>query len=284
MPDEIQGAGREHHAEGMTVRSALAAAALATVLLLAAACSDGDGGGDGTVTPTTAAPPTVTATATAAPTASPVSDPFASFSDNVEVTFEGDLVVLRSDGVPGHVSPYFDPSDPRYDAYDGDNPQFQQNPNRIAAQTLVLRIPRNPQPADQHQATPLGPIGIAVNGVALFNQYAGPDQPLANEINSFDQCDAHPEERGLYHYHLVPDCLIEQVGADGLVGFLIDGFPVYGPQENGAAITNADLDAYHGHSHATPEYPDGIYHYHVTDEAPYMNGDGFYGVPGTVER
>ena len=260
------------------------ASALAAVSMLASACSDGDGGGDGTVAPTADAPSTVGATAAATPTASPASDPFPGFSDNVEVTFEGDFVVLRSDGVPGHVSPYFDPSDPRYAVYDGDNAQFQQNPNTIAELTLVLRIPRKPQAAAEHQATPLGPIGIAVNGVALFNQYAGPDQPLTNEINSFDQCDGHPEMQGLYHYHLVPDCLIEQVGADRLVGFLLDGFPVYGPEENGAAITNADLDTYHGHSHATPEYPDGIYHYHVTDDAPYINGDGFYGVPGTVER
>lgn len=256
---------------------------LATVCLLATACSDDDGAANGSIT---AAATTVepTATASEAPAVPASADPFAGFSDNVDISFDGDFVVLQSDGVPGHVSPYFDPSDSRYAAYDGDNPQFQQNPNTIAEQTLMLRIPREPQAAAEHQATPLGPIGIAVNGVALFNQYAGPDQPLTNEINSFDQCSGHPEEmRGLYHYHAVPDCLIEQVGADGLVGFLLDGFPVYGPEEKGAAITNADLDAYHGHSHATPEYPDGIYHYHVTDEAPYINGDGFYGTPGTVE-
>ncbi len=256
-------------------------ALMALAALLLAACSDDDDGASGSATP---AATTVEPTATASEAAPASADPFAGFSDNVDISFDGDFVVLRSDGVPGHVSPYFDPSDSRYAAYDGDNPQFQQNPNTIAEQTLVLRIPRDPQAAADHEATPLGPIGIAVNGVALFNQYAGPDQPLTNEINSFDQCSGHPEMRGQYHYHVVPDCLIEQVGADGLVGFLLDGFAVYGPQENGAAITNVDLDAYHGHSHATPEYPDGIYHYHVTDEAPYINGDGLYGTPGTAER
>ena len=269
----------------MTAAKTLASviAFLTAVCLLATACSDDDEGANGSTTPTaTTVEPT--ATSSEAATAPASADPFAAFSDNVEVTFEGDFVVLRSDGVPGHVSPYFDPSDSRYAVYDGDNAQFQQNPNTIADQALVLRIPREPQAAAEHQATPLGPIGIAVNGVALFNQYAGPDQPLTNEINSFDQCSGHPEMEGLYHYHLVPDCLIEQVGADRLVGFLLDGFPVYGPEENGAAITNADLDAYHGHSHTTPDYPDGIYHYHVVGEAPYINGDGFYGTPGTVER
>jgi hypothetical protein len=65
---------------------------------------------------------------------------------------------------------------------------------------------------------------------------------------------------------------------------LLDGFPVYGPMENGAAVNNADLDVYHGHSHATAEYPDGIYHYHITSTDPYINGDGFYGTAGTVTQ
>jgi hypothetical protein len=59
---------------------------------------------------------------------------------------------------------------------------------------------------------------------------------------------------------------------------------VYGPVENGRRVTNAELDAYHGHTGATADYPAGIYHYHVTDADPYINGAGFYGTPGTVGR
>ena len=54
--------------------------------------------------------------------------------------------------------------------------------------------------------------------------------------------------------------------------------------ENGAAITNANLDAYHGHTHATADFPNGIYHYHITSADPYINGSGFYGTPGTVSQ
>jgi hypothetical protein len=54
--------------------------------------------------------------------------------------------------------------------------------------------------------------------------------------------------------------------------------------ENGKAITNADLDAAHGHTTATKEFPNGIYHYHTTAAAPYINGSGFAGVPGTTSR
>ena len=69
-----------------------------------------------------------------------------------------------------------------------------------------------------------------------------------------------------------------------LLGFLLDGFPVYGPEENGATVTNALLDAYHGHTSVTADYTNGIYHYHITITDPYLNGTGFYGTAGTVSQ
>jgi hypothetical protein len=36
-------------------------------------------------------------------------------------------------------------------------------------------------------------------------------------------------------------------GKDALLGFLLDGFPVYGTIENGVTVTNSNLDVYHGH-------------------------------------
>ena len=119
---------------------------------------------------------------------------------------------------------------------------------------------------------------------ALYNQYAGPNQPLTSEIDSFDQYNGHPQQQGQYHYHVEPLYLTTQKGKDALLGFLLDGFPVYGPSENSKTLTSKDLDVYHGHSHATKEYPNGIYHYHITADDPYINGSGFYGTPGTVAR
>ena len=68
------------------------------------------------------------------------------------------------------------------------------------------------------------------------------------------------------------------------MGFLLDRFPVYGPEEDGQPVENADLDEFHGHKHSIVDYPDGIYHYHFTDADPYLNGDGFKGTPGTATR
>ena len=203
------------------------------------------------------------------------------FASNLELSTDGDWVVIRSDGVPDHDSPYFANGDPRHTPYDGDNPNFQLNPNRISAGQITYRIPRIPQEASTKEATPLGPIGVAVNGVAIYNQYAGPNRPLTFEIDSFDQFNGHPQQTGQYHYHIEPLSITGSSGKDTVIGLLLDGYPVYGPFEGGRLVTNADLDAYHGHYGATADFPDGIYHYHVTSEDPYINGNGFFGVAGT---
>ena len=49
-------------------------------------------------------------------------------------------------------------------------------------------------------------------------------------------------------------------------------------------ITNADLDAFHGHFGPTKQFPSGIYHYHFTDEDSYLNGSGYYGEKGWVTQ
>jgi hypothetical protein len=169
-----------------------------------------------------------------------------------------------------------------YEAYNGSNSSWSQNPNKIGSQNYVFKIPSSPAQASSSQATGLGPIGVSLNGVPFYNQYAGPSQPLTNEINSFDQYLGHPDQTSRYHYHMEPTYLTGQKGKSALLGFLLDGFPVYGPEENGQTVVTADLDAYHGHTHATAEYPNGIYHYHITSDAPYINGSVYYGTAGSV--
>jgi hypothetical protein len=199
-----------------------------------------------------------------------------------DVYLDGDFVVIKTTGTPDHKSPYY--TGANFEAYNGTNPNFVKNPNSIAAQNYTFRIPVNPAVSSNHAATPLGAIGVSLNGVPFYNQYAGPNQPLTNEINSFDQYNGHPQQMGAYHYHVEPLYLTNAEGDDALLGFLLDGFPVYGPMENGVTVTDASLDDYHGHSHATADFPNGIYHYHISSGAPYINGDGFYGTAGTVTQ
>ncbi len=206
------------------------------------------------------------------------------------ITNDGIYVTIKTNGVPDHKSVYYPVANALYEAFSGTTfggNTFVKNPNTIATQTLTFKIPVNAAVATTHAATPLGPIGVAINGVPLFNQYAGPNnQALTGEIASFDKYYGHPQQTGQYHYHVEPLYLttIKSVKS-GLMGFLLDGFPVYGPQEeNGTVVTSASVDAYHGHTHATLDYPNGIYHYHFTSDAPYLNGNGFYGTAGTVSQ
>jgi hypothetical protein len=195
-------------------------------------------------------------------------------------------VVIKTTSLPDHKSPYYQGTQwsAKYEAYNGANANFTINPHRIAQSALTFKIPLNPAVATVHSATPMGAIGISLNGVPFFNQYAAGGAPLTGEINSFDQYYGHPQQQGMYHYHAEPFYLTTAKGKDAFLGFLLDGFPVYGPQENGQIITNAQLDTYHGHTSATTDYPNGIYHYHITSTDPYLNGSGFYGTPGTVSQ
>ncbi len=198
---------------------------------------------------------------------------------------DGNTVIFTTQDLPNHTSPYWPTSNALYEAYNGTNSSWNQNPNEINAQNIVITIPLNPAEATNKEATRLGPIGVSRNGVVFFNQYAGPNnQPLTNEVNSFDQWLGHPTGTNQYHYHVEPTYLTQEFGEDAFLGLLADGFPVYGPIENGTIVTNAELDAYHGHTSTTVDFPNGIYHYHVTSEDPYINGNGFFGSPGNISN
>lgn len=211
---------------------------------------------------------------------------FEKFKDNVSTIFAHDgFVYIESSGIPNHKSPYFATNDSRYEAFNLGGVTFHQNPNSIEEQTLVYKIPLNPQEATNHAATQLGPIGVSINGVPFYNQYAGPNNtPLTSEIQSFDQYKGHPQNSGQYHYHIEPTYLTASDGENAFLGFLLDGFPVYGPKEADTLVSNNGLDEFHGHFGITADYPNGIYHYHITDTDPYLNGSGYYGVAGTVTQ
>jgi len=226
---------------------------IAAAALMAARC-----GGSGAAAPTASSVDSSTATGGAP----------AMYTEfyGTTVSVEGDEIVLRASSVPDHPSPYFETTNALYEAPSG---SVRVNPNRITSQRLIFRVPASPTAASPSD-TPMGPIGVAVNGVAFFNQYAAGRSPLDAEIISFDRFNGHPQQQGMYHYHLEPLWLTAK-GSSRLLGVLLDGFPVYGTRDvNGSVPT--DLDVCHGHTSATRELPAGIYHYHVTADSPYIAG------------
>ena len=207
------------------------------------------------------------------------------YDESVVVVVGEKNLTITSTNEPDHKSMYYAPSNPLYEEYsEPDNEDFYKNPNTIAAMNYTFTIPRFPEPAINSEATPFGPMGVSINSVVFYNQVARPGDDILEELNTFDQYEGHPTNTGSYHYHIEPTWLTETKGDSTFLGLLLDGFPVYGPVEGGVTLTNDDLDDYHGHIHSTTHFPEGIYHYHITDELPWINGGEFYGTPGTVTQ
>src|SRR5687768_3217905 len=85
-----------------------------------------------------------------------------------EIYIQSGFVVIKTTSLPDHKSPYYKNTKwaaTQYEAYNGTNPAFNQNPNTIAEANVTYKIPLNPVMATSHTSTPMGPMGVAVNGV-----------------------------------------------------------------------------------------------------------------------
>ena len=196
---------------------------------------------------------------------------------HITIVRQGAQRVVTANNLPLHPTGTFpiQRTDPAY-KYDG-------NPNSIREQNIVLTLPADPAQAAEPSCVPQGMIGFTTSGAALYNALdaAGRDA-AAHEVQ--DACSGHPQMTGQYHYHSLSNCIVDTAGAAGrhsdLVGYALDGYGIYGMHgENGVLLSDADLDACHGHTHAI-EW-DGqtavMYHYHMTREYPYSIGC-FHGV------
>jgi hypothetical protein len=206
------------------------------------------------------------------PDLKPIVDGSVSWPSQISISLEGGQRVIRSNGLPEHTTGTF-PVRRSDDAY-----QYDRNPNSIAAQRVVLTLDRMPQLARMPSCVPMGMIGFALSGAAIYNALdaRGDDAP-AHEIQ--DGCNGHPERRGEYHYHNYSGCFDDtRSGPNGhsdLVGYALDGFGLYGLYDSGAnMLSTDDLDECHGHA-GLIEW-DGelveMYHYHFTEDYPYTLG------------
>lgn len=122
--------------------------------------------------------------------------------------------------------------------------------------------------------------GISLDGFPFAENPPGAASQMGAALPGLDACGGHPQPDGPFHYHLMPqvvDDLLERNGitevscsyieqsSNTILAYARDGFPIYGFQESdGSAPT--DLDDCNGHFGVTADFPDGIYHYHITNE------------------
>ena len=174
-----------------------------------------------------------------------------------------------------------------------------QNPNRIGEKSLAFTIPRSPVRRsgvpDQVPTSMVdrtmntngfeyrgGPVGVALDSVAIFNDAAAPGDDIDQERYGFDAYDGHPTPDATYHYHSTTPGPLEVLAAAGLVtnatpgtaevelyGIMCDGTLVLGCTElDGSAVAPGPaLDAQNGHvgdiSDGSTTYFPARYHTHV---------------------
>jgi hypothetical protein len=148
-------------------------------------------------------------------------------------------------------------------------------PNLPKNQNVLYRIPRGPVVHTATNLTGLGAIGYFVDGVSMFDSrdafyWNGSADAMGtgnwnrdayvNEGPTFDPGYAHQENTGTHHYHADPIALRSQLGDhvdydsasktygestnvvirhSPILGWVRDGFPVYGPYGFGTASNSA---------------------------------------------
>ncbi len=240
--------------------------AVVTTITLIAACADH----------VTSQEPTSTST-TSSTTSTEAGMRAAKWGSNVAVSFANGSMKYVSNGIPNHArqAEYALPTGGTRvpgasSAYAGADP--------TVAQSYNYSIPLTPTKAASPTSTSLGTIGVMISGAALFNPYEGDGTTVAmasnftvknaagKDVAFLDSCNGHPTPMGSYHYHALPPCVTATVdvvgGPSHLIGVAFDGYPIYGDRDiTGKQLTASDLDQCSGVTSATPEFPNGTYHY-----------------------
>jgi hypothetical protein len=240
---------------------------------------------------TTATPAATTTSAASASTTTPESSATSteaglkagSWASGVTLTFSDGTVNYRSNGIPNHER-QAEYAVPNGGVLVPDATSATAVPDPTSEQSYDYNIPTTPTWSETTTSASGGTIGVMISGAALFNPYEGDGTTVAtasnfvvkdaagNDVAFLDSCNGHPTPTGAYHYHGLPTCVTATVDTDGgpshLLGIAFDGYPIYGDRAlDGTKLTAADLDECNGITSATPEFPEGIYHYVLLDTA-----------------
>lgn len=237
-------------------------------------------------------------------------NPTNGLTSTVAMTCTTTLRTITGTGVPDHVTGIFPNS---------------SNPNSMKEGSVRFSSTLNPAVVSATGTAVAHTLGYANNSVK-FDPSTAETYQNAGAWNiealghtymqlGIDSSNAHVQPNGAYHYHGMPEAYLTKLGkgtAMTLVGFAVDGFPVYArygyttatdatsavkvvtssyrlktTASTGRPSTTAvpmgtftqdyeyvaglgDLDECNGRTGVTPEFPNGIYHYYITDSYPYI--------------
>ena len=140
--------------------------------------------------------------------------------------------------------------------------------------TRAWRIPLAPSIALSPTSVVDGPIGIAVNGVPIFNpcKQGGCQNGDTKALGELDICNGHAGRADDYHYHAAPNCLMAEAPGNYWdthpLGWALDGFAIFGFNSSDGSVATRDTIC-GGTSSTIASAPTG-YAYHVTNAAPYV--------------
>ncbi|CAF0723058.1 unnamed protein product [Brachionus calyciflorus] len=147
------------------------------------------------------------------------------FRTNIyKIEYSSNYVYVQTNSIPSHsIGPW------------------SSNPNDASGKNYTFKIPLNPtENTGAKTETPLGHIGLWINGVSVYNADDGMTynnkgvwkrNAYVFEGVSFDACKGHPDGSSEYHQHINPSCLYNSTSTthSPLIGFAFDGYPIYGP-------------------------------------------------------
>ncbi len=152
------------------------------------------------------------------------------------------------------------------------------------------KIPLNPVLGQSATAVASGPIGVAINGVPIFNPCVQTGNCTAANGDTkgegqLDTCNGHAGRADDYHYHAAPNCLMAEQSNSAYwnthpVGWLLDGFAVFG--YSNADGSTPSRDSCGGTTVSGAQIPSGYpytYAYHVISTFPYITDNCLSGVP-----
>jgi len=181
--------------------------------------------------------------------------------------------IITGNGLPSTPTGVF-PIDPASIAY-----KYDRNPNKIEPHNIRYVFPATPQVASSTSCLGFGPSGISLTGGHIYHA----SSTLGNDASAYeilDKSGGQSDGTKMYHYHFLTQNLLNALDPSGtghsaLMGYMNDGFGIYGPRgEDGKIHVSKDLDECHGHTH--PVLWDGkmvnLYHYHWTYDFPYNIG------------
>ncbi|EMI53206.1 sulfatase-like hydrolase/transferase [Rhodopirellula sallentina] len=203
-------------------------------------------------------------------------DEYKPYAVVIQVT--DDHIVMRSRNLPNHPTATFPD---KWRMLDG-------NPSYIQEKANTWYLPKYPKLAadpiamdakNSNGALPMGPIGVATNGVIFFNPF---DHIFETDaVWRLDRCCGHPSPQSAYHYHKYPICVKTPWSDEGkmhssVIGFAFDGIPVYGPYEADGLLAKDDTQNPLNDFNLHTDDERGP-HYHVTPgQFPHIIG-GYWG-------